>query len=103
MDAMKVTPGGWTLTSDDIMGIGVPDAFHTVWATSCHRTDLDRDGLINVDMQMIASRYGAFVGNPETHWRYDARYDIQPALRADWDIDIMDVQRVSARFLTECL
>ena len=80
-------------------GYGVPDAFTTIWAGACARFDFSGDGQINLsDLQMIAFRWATSTGMT---W-YDQRYDVQPLLIADGDIDILDLQAAFGRDPSYC-
>lgn len=61
--------------------------------------DVNGDCRVNVvDQQNVASRFGARVGS----LAYDARYDLDPSLAPDGDIDIGDVQMVFGRSGSTC-
>lgn len=61
--------------------------------------DVEADCEVNVfDQQQVAFRWGARLG----HLLYEPRFDFDPSVFPDGDIDAMDLQFVSGRHLSTC-
>jgi thermitase len=83
------------------VGNGVPTEFwKTAAKADCRKIDFNGDLSLDVlDRQTIAFRYGRDLGHP----LYHPKYDVEPFLAADNDIDIKDLQFVFPRtFFMHC-
>jgi len=80
-------------------GWGVPNSWAFLYQNWCARFDLAVDGRIDVrDDAVVAYRYGSAIGYP----LYNVRFDLEPGLTADGDIDIKDLQKVFGRDGSYC-
>lgn len=80
-------------------GYGVPYAPRVLWPNYCPRFDLDASGAVGVaDEQRIAYHYGRFYGQ----LLYETRYDLEPVMVPDGDIDIKDLQKILGKGEPDC-